>query len=662
MKNNPSSQYTAKDIHVLEGLEPVRMRPGMYIGGTDEKAMHHLVSEILDNAVDEAVAGFAKDIWIELQVGNKIIIRDNGRGIPVDNHPKYPDKSALEIILTTLHSGGKFTNDVYKTSGGLHGVGISVVNALSENMTVSVSKDGFIYRQSFSKGIVKSPLEKIGKTENSSDSGTCVEFVPDPTIFGKNTFFKPLKIYRSARAKAFLFKGIKIHFSCDPSLITDDLGIKNNETFCFPNGLTEFLQEAVKNKDKVCKTKPIFEGEADLADDKGKIEWAVTWINPETYERSGFMSSYCNTIPTPEGGTHESGFRAGITRSLKQFAEMIGNKKAAQITAEDVFGEAGVLIYIFYKNPEFQGQTKEKFSSSDAVRLVDNAVKDYFDHWLISDKNNGIALLDFVVEKSDERLRSRKAKETVRKSATKKLRLPGKLADCTSKDRTGTELFIVEGDSAGGSAKQARNRETQAVLPLRGKILNVASASIDKMNDNKEIQDIKEAIGCNSSREYNEENLRYDKIIIMTDADVDGAHIASLLMTFFYRQLPQLVRDGKLYLAMPPLFKISGKGKTFYAFSDEEKELIIEKNFKGLKPDVSRFKGLGEMNPDQLKNTTMDPKKRMILQVKVPSNAEEELEDAEFTSNLVERLMGKNAEQRFLFIQEHAKFATNLDI
>ncbi len=657
------TEYSAKDIQVLEGLEPVRMRPGMYIGGTDEKAMHHLISEILDNAVDEAVAGFAKDIWVEVYPENRIIIRDNGRGIPVDNHPKYPDKSALEIILTTLHSGGKFTTNVYQTSGGLHGVGISVVNALSQEMYVRVLKNNNGYQQSFSEGRVTSKLTNIPVNDLKIDgtSGTVVEFVPDTKIFGENVSFKPVKIYRFVRSKAFLFKGVKIHFYCDPSLITEDMNIKSQDVFYFPNGLTEFLGDVIKNKKLICKTNSIFSCDTILAEDKGKVECAITWFDPDTFEHTGFLSSYCNTVPTVEGGTHENGFRSAITKSLKQFAEMLGNKKGSQITSDDVFAEAGAMLSIFYKNPEFQGQTKEKFSSSDATRLVENAIKDRFDHWLIADKNNGIALLDFVIEKSDERLKSRKAKETMRKTATKKLRLPGKLADCSSRDRVNTELFLVEGDSAGGSAKQARDREKQAVLPLRGKILNVASASIDKLNENKEIHDIREAIGFDVSNKYSEESLRYDKVIIMTDADVDGAHIASLLMTFFYYQLPDLIRGKHLYLAMPPLYKISNKGKIFYVFDDAEKDKIIEKHFKN-GCEVSRFKGLGEMNADQLKDTTMDPKKRMLLRVEIPEKTEEGEEESKYTKDLVERLMGKNAENRFRFIQEHATFVKNLDI
>jgi len=657
-----SSDYSAKDIQVLEGLEPVRMRPGMYIGGTDEKAMHHLISEILDNSVDEAVAGFASDIWVEVYPENRIIIRDNGRGIPVDNHPKYPNKSALEIILTTLHSGGKFTTNVYQTSGGLHGVGISVVNALSQEMYVRVLKNGTGYQQAFSEGRVISELSNIpaDSLKIEGKTGTVVEFVPDVKIFGKINF-KPAKIYRFVRSKAFLFKGVRIHFYCDPLLITDDMNINSQDVFYFPNGLTEFLGDVIKNRHLSVKTKSIFSCDSDLAENKGRVECAITWFDPDTFEHTGFLSSYCNTVPTVEGGTHEAGFKSAITKSLKQFSEMIGNKKGSQITTDDVFAEAGALLSVFYKNPEFQGQTKEKFSSTDATRLVENAIKDRFDHWLISDKNSGIALLDFVIEKSDERLKSRKAKETMRKTATKKLRLPGKLADCSSKDRTDTELFLVEGDSAGGSAKQARNREKQAVLPLRGKILNVASASIDKLNENKEIHDIREAIGFDNASKYSEETLRYDKIIIMTDADVDGAHIASLLMTFFYYQLPDLIRGGHLYLAMPPLYKISSKGKIFYVFDDSEKDKIIEKYFKG-GCDVSRFKGLGEMNADQLKDTTMDPKKRMLLRVEIPENTEEGAEESEFTKDLVNRLMGKNAENRFRFIQEHATFVENLDI
>ena len=653
------SSYSAKDIQILEGLEPVRLRPGMYIGGIDSTALHHLVSEIVDNSMDEVGAGFANEIWVELLKDNTITITDNGRGIPVDNHPKYPDKSALEVILTTLHSGGKFSNKVYQTSGGLHGVGSSVVNALSEFMNVEVSRDGAIHKQTYSRGIPTSKLEVIGKTKAT---GTKITFKPDAQIFGENNIFKPVRLFRMIRSKAFLFKGVKINWKCDADLITSDMNVPQETTLCFPNGIKDFLEETVKKRPKVIND--IFYTESALANEMGKVECAITWIDTphEEGNDSGFFNSYCNTIPTPEGGTHENGLKSAINKSLKSFAEMVGNKKFANVITEDIFDDAVVILSLFFKNPQFQGQTKEKFSSAEATRLVDNAVKDYFDFFLTSNPQQANLLLDYIIEKSEARLKLKKLKETIRKSPTKKLRLPGKLADCSSKDRSGTEIFIVEGDSAGGSAKQARNRLLQAILPLRGKILNVASSSSEKLNANKEIQDITEAIGCGVGREYNEDKLRYDKIIIMTDADVDGAHIASLLMTFFFEQMPNLIENGHLYIALPPLFKVTDGKTHYYAMDEEEKDKIIAKHFKNKKVEINRFKGLGEMMPSQLKETTMDPKTRILLKIEIPPKTEEGFEDLQETKNLVANLMGKNPEYRFRFIQEGAKFTTDLDI
>lgn len=650
------NSYSAKDIKVLEGLEPVRLRPGMYIGGVDTNALHHLAREIIDNSMDEVGAGFATTISVELCKNNVVIVADDGRGIPVDKHPKYPDKSALEVILTTLHSGGKFSDKVYQTSGGLHGVGLAVVNALSKHMEINISRAGHIYKQTYEKGIVKSPLEIIGTTK---DTGTKVIFTPDDEIFSGETF-KPLKLYKIVRSKAFLFKGVKVIWKCDKDLIEND-EVPSEITLCFPNGIKDYLEEIIATRPKVIPN--IFYVAADLGDGKGKVEVAMSFINTslETGNDRGFLSSYCNTIPTTEGGTHETGLKSAIMKSLKTFAEKIGNKKFASVISEDIFDDAAVILSLFYKNPQFQGQTKEKFSSADATKLVDSVIKDYFDYYLAENIKVSTELLEYFIFKAEARLKLKKLKETIRKTPTKKMRLPGKLADCSSKDRENTELFIVEGDSAGGSAKQARNRNLQAILPLRGKILNVASSSSEKLENNKEIQDIIEALGCGVKANYDEKKLRYDKIIIMTDADVDGSHIASLLMTFFFETMPDLIADGHLFIALPPLFKITDGKSSVYAMNEEEKESIIAKTFKNKKVEINRFKGLGEMMPAQLNETTMNPKTRTLLRIDIP-NKSEGAGDYQQTCDLVSNLMGKNADFRFRFIQNGAKFTKNLDI
>ncbi len=650
-----AAEYTAKDIEVLEGLEPVRKRPGMYIGGTDEAAMHHLVSEVFDNCMDEAVAGYANRIEMDLHGDGSITIRDNGRGIPTDPHPKYPKKSALEVILTTLHSGGKFSNKAYETSGGLHGVGISVVNALASELTVEVARDRQVWAQHFSQGKPTSQLEKIGETANRR--GTSIWFKPDAEIFGTGKKFKPKRLFKFAQSKAYLYKGVEIRWACDPSLLKEgDDTIPEKTTLHYEEGLKEFLTQELHGEK--CVTPEPFAGEVKLAEGQGRVEWAVHW----PLLADGFAHSYCNTVPTPLGGTHETGLRAALYKGLREYGEMIENKKAKQITGEDVFSSACVILSLFYKSPEFQGQTKDKLVSNQVTKLVENAVRDQFDHWLSSNPEASNALMTHIIERVDERLRRRQKKEVSRKSITQKLRLPGKLADCSQEDAEGTEIFLVEGDSAGGSAKQARNRATQAILPLRGKILNVASATRDKIAANQEIKDMLMALGCGTGSDYREEDLRYEKIIIMCDADVDGAHIASLLMTFFYKEMPKLIENGHLYLAQPPLYRITQGAKSYYAADAGELEQIVEKLKKNKgKIETGRFKGLGEMTPPQLKETTMDPTKRTLCKVVITDDG------WGLAKQRVIELMGKHPELRFKFIQDQSsiygeRIAEALDI
>jgi len=644
VKPGQAEEYSAKDIEVLEGLEPVRRRPGMYVGGTDENALHHLAAEMLDNSMDEAVAGHASFIDMALEPGNFLTVRDNGRGIPVDAHPKFKNLSALEVILTTLHSGGKFGGKAYETSGGLHGVGSSVVNALSETLEVEVARDRVLWKQSYARGKPRTKLVNAGPVQNRR--GTTIRFKPDPEIFG-DLQFSPARLYRLCRSKAYLFRGVQIRWSCDPTLLKAKDETPAEAVLHFPGGLRDSLEEDVGATPRVA---PIWAGEADFPNAQdggkvGKVEWAVAWLD----DADGFLHSYCNTVPTAQGGTHEAGFRAALLKGVRAWAEHRGNKRAGNITTDDIAGSLAAKLSAFVREPQFQGQTKEKLTSPEAARLVEATLRDRFDHFLAGDPASADNLLAAMIERAEERMRKRELKDAPRKSATRRLRLPGKLTDCTSEDTARTEIFLVEGDSAGGSAKQARDRATQAVLPLRGKILNVASASTEKLRQNQELKDLVEALGCGVGDRFDRTKLRYGRVIIMTDADVDGAHIASLLMTFFYRELPALVRDGHLFLAQPPLYRLTQGAKSVYAMNDDDRTRKMKTFKTGVKVEVSRFKGLGEMPPSALKETTMDPARRTLLKVLTPP------EDRGRTDDLVESLMGRRPELRFQFIQERAR-------
>ena len=640
------STYNAKDIEVLEGLEPVRKRPGMYIGSTNQDGLHHLVNEVLDNSIDEVLAGHATDISFQYKKDGTIKIKDNGRGIPIDFHPKYKNKRALEVVLTTLHAGGKFNSNAYKTSGGLHGVGISVVNALSSLLQVQVYKDGKVYRQDYSKGKVKTKI-KIEKCSKKL-KGTEISFVPDETIF-EDILFVPKKLYNFINMKSVLVGGTTINFEIDKELIKDNTPAK--KSFFYKKGIEDYFQLEYASNSK------LFEKNFLLKSKIKDNENFETLISFNTNENSSLMS-YCNTIATPDGGSHENGIRNGILKAIKLYGQKNQFSKISNINHSDIFDYSNVIISIFINDPSFEGQTKKRIIMPHLQKDIETKTQQEFLLWLNANKKNSKILLDNLIERALQRTDLSKIKELDRKSIKERNRLPGKLVDCSSKSIKDSEIFIVEGDSAGGSAKQARNREFQAILPLRGKILNVYNVGLSKIADNNEIQNLIQSLGCGIGKNFEISKLRYEKVILMTDADVDGSHIATLLITFFYKYMKSLIDENRLYLAMPPLFKIYNKNKSFYAFDENEKDKIIEKEFKSDNYNITRFKGLGEMPADQLKETTMDQKKRNLTLI----NSEKAKKDLKNTEDLFETLMGKQAELRFKFIQNNANFIKNLDI
>ncbi|VAX19683.1 Topoisomerase IV subunit B [hydrothermal vent metagenome] len=623
-----ANDYSAKDIEVLEGLEPVRKRPGMYIGGTDSAGLHHLVWEALDNAVDEAINGHCNAIEVIIGDDGSVSVEDNGRGIPVDKHPKFK-KPALEIIMTTLHSGAKFSQKSYSTSGGLHGVGVSVVNALSECMTVEVKRDGHEWSQSFAKGL---PLAKLKKGRAVRKRGTKITFTPDASIFKKTVIFSKKLISDRAETEAFLNSGVTI--------VVKDERDGSTQTFHYKNGIRDYLTKLISTK------KAVGAGYFYHTQENGaRVEVALQWTEGTETK----IYSYANSVYTSDGGAHENGLRNALTKTVRAHIERTSGKgKPVSITSDDVREGLIAVLSVFIGNPQFQGQTKEKLNNPEVISIVESAIKTAFERYLLENPSTAEAIVGRIKLASQARMASRAAKDTVMRktSLSHRLTLPGKLADCSSTNPSNTELFIVEGDSAGGSSKQARDRTRQAILPLRGKILNVENATAEKLAANNEIKALVTSIGAGVGDVFDYSKLRYDKIIIMTDADVDGAHISALLLTFFYRYMPKLINRGHIYLAQPPLFRVELGKDSKYALDENGMNEILQKAPKNVKPVIHRYKGLGEMPASVLKETTMDVSKRVLLKVTI--------DDVEATDSAFTRLMGKDASARYDFLKENS--------